>query len=98
MSLKETSFCSNFSEYLATLNISEPMDMNYVEPAECLLNEVVRIHNSCLDAPNTLQLNFTCMLNLHTTYNGSLHLIIDDNKGELQLGNEEYESLIKFGE
>ena len=74
------------------------MDESYQESADCLLNGVVKIHDSSFAAPNSLELNFTCMLYLHTTYNGSLFLISEDEKEELQMEDDVYESLLTFSE
>ena len=74
------------------------MDESYQESADCLLNGVVKIHDSSFAAPNSLELNFTCMLYLHKTYNGNLILVSEDEKEELQLQNKEYESKLTFSE
>ena len=84
--------------YKATLNVTESMGENYQEPTGCVLNEVISIPGTFFAAPNSLQLNFTCFLYLHTIYNGSLVLIINDDKEEIQLENEDNESLLTFSE
>ena len=74
------------------------MNENYQEPTSCILNEVISIPGTFFAAPNSLQLNFTCLLYLHTMYNGSLVLINNDDEEEIQLENDDYERLLTFSE
>ena len=77
--------------------MTESVDESYHEPDSCLLNEV-EAYNSFLVVDNTLQLNFTCTLYLHTIYDGHLLLIRNKEMGQLELEGENYEILLTFSE
>ena len=97
-SKQEESFCNEFLNYLATLNIAESVNEGYQEPTDCFLNGVAKSYDSSFPSQNSLELNFTCVLYLHTTYNGSLILISEDEAGESPLESKEDESQLTFSE